>query len=121
MDDFRLTFEKENLNYDGSLVYYTLRFESEAGKVSCLIIDHIEYAINEIDYSICKCGKDYMKNNNEEKNISIFLKKLDKNEFPIIYHYKYEETLFYEIGSKDIELIKIQQPLMVQKFQQVKR
>jgi hypothetical protein len=53
MDDFRLTFEKENINGDGSLIYYTLRFESEDGKVSCLIIDHIEYAINETDYSIC--------------------------------------------------------------------
>ena len=105
MDDFKLTFEKENISGDGSLIYYTLRFESEDGKVSCLIIDHIEYAINETDYSICKGGKYYLcYKHKEEKNISDFLKKLDKNEFPVTYNYKYEESLYYDIGSVDIEL-----------------
>jgi hypothetical protein len=91
MTDFKLTYEKDNINGDGSLFSYTLKLETEDGKISFLVTDDIEYSISEDDkFNITKGGHGYGEDVDEEKNINSFLEKLKKECFPIEYKYSHE-------------------------------
>lgn len=94
--DFELTYKKDEINGDDTLFSITFGLESDNGNISFLVGDKIEFAINELNFEICKGGYEYG-HTSIEKDIKIFLEKLKKKEFPCEFSYNYEYSSEYEI------------------------
>lgn len=94
--DFELKYKKNKINDDDTLFSITFRLETDNGKISFLVADKIEFAINELGFKICKGGYEYG-DTSIEKDIKFFLEKLKKKEFPCEFSYNYECSSEYKI------------------------
>jgi len=104
MQNFTLKYEFDDINQDSSLLSFTLKLESENGKINFIVANNIEYVVEGChQFNITKGGHNYWDNIDEEKNIQTFLKKIKERKFPSKYSYNYDYCSEYSIVREAME------------------